>query len=207
MPVPRRVSAALAAAALLCATAGCTGGDDPESQEPETAPSTPLASYAADQVVLQRAPFCDRISETAAAQAVDGEVARASAYDNGERTRLTADVRDVAHEYGCTFDGEGATADAWLFAPPVTPERADDLIRLAGKATGCRPDPQDPGFGQRSVATVCTADGRLTASYHGLFGDAWLNCSVTVAEGDVDATALQDRAGRWCVQVAEAARA
>ena len=98
-------------------------------------------------------------------------------------------------------------ARAWLFAPPVTPARARDLIKAAGAAKGCRPEPQDPGFGQQSVAVVCDKGGTTTASYRGLFGDAWLSCSVAVATGSVDQPALLDRTGRWCVQVAEAASA
>jgi hypothetical protein len=207
MPLPRRAAAVLAAGVLLLAT-GCTGDDEePEPQALTSRASTPLTSYAADTVVLERAPFCEQIPTSAVDEALGGEATRSTAWDNGERTRLTDDVRDVAHEYGCSFEGEEATARAWLFAPPVTPARARELIRQASRVQGCRAEPGDPGFGQRSVAMVCETDGEQTASYRGLFGDAWLSCSIAVPTGSVDVPELMDRTGRWCVQAAEAARA
>ena len=86
----------------------CTGGDDEPAPEAEpSTPSTPLESYAADTVVLQRAPFCERIPASAVEEALDGEATKGSAYDNGERARISEDVRDVAHEYGCDLRGRG----------------------------------------------------------------------------------------------------
>ena len=208
MPLPRRAAATVAAGVLLLA-AGCTGGDDEPAPEADpSTPSTPLESYAADTVVLQRAPFCERIPASAVEEALAGEATKVSAYDNGERARINEDVRDVAHEYGCDFAGEdGTIARAWLFAPPVTPQRARQLGKLARADQGCTPEPEAPGFGQHSVALVCESDSAVTASYRGLFGDAWLSCEVSVPAGDVERRALVDRAGRWCVQAAEAARA
>jgi hypothetical protein len=208
MPLPRRVATTVAAGVLLL-SAGCTGGEDEPAPEAEpSTPSTPLESYAADTVVLQRAPFCERISASAVEEALGGEPTRSSAYDNGERTRVSDDVRDVAHEYGCDYVAEdGTTARAWLFAPPVTSARARELIKLARGQKGCRPEPGDPGFGQHSLALVCVSDDEMTASYRGLFGDSWLSCEISVPAGEVEQPALIDRAGRWCVQAAEAARA
>ncbi|MET0525567.1 MAG: hypothetical protein ABWZ91_12250 [Nocardioides sp.] len=207
MPMPRRsLTAALAAVTFLLGA--CTGEGEPAAEADPSAPSTPLASYAADTVVLDRGPFCEDIPAAAVEEALGGAATDTTAYGNGERARLTDDVRDVSHEFGCTFRSEdGTTARAWLFAPPVTPARARDLVRQARTAAGCQPQPNDPGFGQRSVAVVCDADGETTASYHGLFGDAWLSCSLAVPTGSVDEPALLDRTGRWCVQVAEAASA
>jgi len=200
---------AVALAAVLTLFLGaCTGDDDSPPEADPSTPSTPLASYAADTVVLERGPFCEDLPAEAVEEALGGSASDTTEYANGERARLTDEVRDVSHEFGCTFESaDGTTARAWLFAPPVTPARARELIRAARDAQGCRPEPQDPGFGQDSVAVVCDKGGQTTAAYHGLFGDAWLSCSVTVQTGSVDEPALVDRTGRWCVQVAEAASA
>ena len=41
-----------------------------------------------------------------------------------------------------------------------------------------------------------------TTAFHGLFGDAWLSCSLRIRPaGDADL----DRVGRWCATVAQAA--
>jgi hypothetical protein len=208
MPMPRRARTVALAAVLTFLLGACTGDDEPAAEADPSAPSTPLASYAADTVVLDRGPFCEDIPAAAVEEALGGTATDSTTYGNGERARLTDDVRDVSHEFGCTFRAEdGTTARAWLFAPPVTPARARDLVKDARSGQGCRPEPQDPGFGQKSVAVVCEADGETTASYRGLFGDAWLSCSLAVATGSVQDSALLDRTGRWCVQVAEAARA
>jgi hypothetical protein len=42
-------------------------------------------------------------------------------------------------------------------------------------------------------------------TFHGLFGDAWLSCSLSAVGADQDG--LVDRTGRWCVAVAQAASA
>jgi hypothetical protein len=109
----------------------------------------------------------------------------------------------VAHEYGCRWSAaDGTTAQGWVFAPPVTPGQAERLRRAAAKADGCRAVPDAPRFGSRSVAVRCD-DG--TTAFHGLFGDAWLSCSVTV-RGSASGDAVE-RTGRWCVSVAQAAAA
>ena len=45
----------------------------------------------------------------------------------------------------------------------------------------------------------------MSSSYQGLFGDAWLTCELSVTDTTADPSELSDRAGRWCVGVAEAA--
>ncbi|RJS45161.1 hypothetical protein [Nocardioides cavernaquae] len=148
-------------------------------------------------------------------------------YANGE---LSPDTGDIAHEYGCIFDGEtGLTAKAWVFAPPVTPDEATRLVAEAGKVRGCQPvDPHD--FGSPAVGTLCRTSTTTTVTYRGLFGDAWLSCSITApvakpadqpasgaastataaseaapTAGVLTGKALTDRAGSWCVQVATTA--
>jgi hypothetical protein len=64
--------------------------------------------------------------------------------------------------------------------------------------------PDASAFGSPSVAVGCRAGRTLTAAYHGLFGDAWLSCSLAVPVGGAARADLVDRAGRWCVAVAAA---
>jgi len=207
VPVPLRLRAAAVLAAPVLLLGACTS-DEPDTSTAPSTPSTPLASYATDSVALDRGPFCEDLSEAAVKDALGGTATSSTTYGNGDRARVTADVRDVAHEYDCTYtSADRTTARAWLFAPPVTVERAHDLARQARGGKGCRPQKDAPAFGQDSVALLCAGDSDVTASYHGLFGDAWLSCSLTVAKGTLADPELTDRTGRWCVQAAEAARA
>lgn len=199
----RPPTAAVAVAAVALLLAGCTGADPAPETDP-TDPGTPLASYDTTEVALARAPYCDRVDPGAIAAAL-GEVAqRTSSHDNGEPLRLADGTRDVAHEYGCSWSVGRATARTWLFAPPITADRARALVSEARSAPGCEADAQAPAFGTPSLALVCTDDGRVAASYRGLFGDAWLVCELT-ARGDREDVVR--RAGRWCVAVATAASA
>ena len=181
------------------------GEDEPEAPQPPTYESTPLASYDTASVTVARAGFCERIPEEAVVEALGGEPSDAASYGTGERAAVTGSTEDVAHEYGCRYQGaDGAEARAWVFAPPVTIERARDLVEEASGIGGCRPQQQAEEYGAPSLALLCPARGRRFASYRGLFGDAWLACSVAVPGSPSDPEAL-DRAGRWCVAVAEAA--
>jgi hypothetical protein len=89
-------------------------------------------------------------------------------------------------------------AEAWVFVPPVTRERAADLVR-----TGCR-GVQDPAFGEPSTICRTQADGLATYTFRGLFGDAWLTCRLVVG---ADQEETLDRADRWCAAVATGAAA
>ena len=81
---------------------------------------------------------------------------------------------------------------------------AGDLAESAASRESCTQPAGAPPYGSPSLALVCPAGNRTWASFRGLFGDAWLSCSLsapaTLSEAD-----LLDRAGRWCVAVAEAA--
>ena len=114
-------------------------------------------------------------------------------------------MRDVVHEDGCTFEAEdGTAARAWVFAPPVTAAQAAVLARQASTAEGCRELPDAPAFGRSSVATVCdTTDDSAVTSFRGLFGDAWLTCSLIVPATAPEQEALAERTGRWCAAVAQ----
>ena len=59
------------------------------------------------------------------------------------------------------------------------------------------------GTSAATVALLCRQGGARQQSYRGLFGDAWLTCQLSAPAG-VAASVLQDRAGRWCVAVAQA---
>jgi hypothetical protein len=185
--------------ALGLALAGCS---NPKDTGPKVVEATPIASYDGSRAQVQRISFCDRIPADAVSAAV-GKTSGTRHYGSGERA---PDTGDIAHEYGCIFDGATSLiAKAWVFAPPVTPADAAQLARDAGKARGCSTlDPYD--FGSPSAGTLCRTPKSTTATYRGLFGDAWLTCTLTApTAAKLTAEVVVDRAGKWCVQVATTA--
>lgn len=202
-------AALLAALLVLPGVAACQD----ESPAPAAAPSepgTPLASFDTSGLSVARSQFCATVAPAEAERLLGGPVTSSTTYDNGEPAQLTGKVHDVAHEFGCTWTADdGSVARAWVFAPPVTVDRAHLLARTAAKAAGpgCNRAKPAPAFGSPSAAVSCRHDGRLEASFHGLFGDAWLSCSLERAASSGDAQRLLERAGRWCVAVATAAAA
>ena len=106
-----------------------------------------------------------------------------SAYRSGQRIRISDDVADVVHEFGCRWTAGDGTAEAWVFVPPVTRERAAGLVR-----DGCR-GVDGPAFGDPSVACRTEAAGSETFTFRGLFGDAWLSCRLTLGTASQDETA------------------
>jgi hypothetical protein len=183
-----------------------------DDEPPATAPtpvapsyaSTPLADYDSTTVALTRAPFCDRLPAEAVSEALGGGKGRATTYANGQRAEVTTGVDDIAHEYGCRIVGPHAELRAWVFAPPVTTGVARDLADAAAQRESCTQPAAAPAYGAPSVALICPAGNRRWASFRGLFGDAWLSCSLA-APASLSEADLLDRAGRWCVAVAEAA--
>jgi hypothetical protein len=189
-------------AAVLLA-AGLTGGAIAAwaiSRSPEPAPAaqplaTTLASIDTTKITVSREAFCDAVPAGDAQAAVDDSSAKKSAWSNGDPL---GNRRDVAHEYGCSWTaGSGAVAAGWVFAPPVTAERAAELVASAQSGRGCTPLAGAAQFGSPSVALACTRRGTTTLSYRGLFGDAWLVCELT-GSAAADPT---DVAGRWCASV------
>ncbi len=197
----------LAGLVLLAGVTACEADQAPEpSAPPPTPTSTPLASIDTSALVVPRATFCARVSPADAQTALGGEVASSASYGNGERARLTPTVRDVAHEYGCSWTSTDDTrARAWVFAPPVTTARAREL-RRAADGPGCRALSQAPSFGRPGVAVRCVDGDRVRVALSGLFGDAWLSCELEVERGGAG-TGLVDQTGQWCVTVAQAASA
>ncbi|GAA5146395.1 hypothetical protein GCM10023340_17250 [Nocardioides marinquilinus] len=191
-------------------------GDDaapPTPSAPTVSPTvetTPLSDYDTTVVALQRASFCDAIDDETLAVALgldDGAtpaVSQADAYVDGDRAEVGG-VTDVVHEFGCRWRTDDAVARGWVFAPPVTSREARALRRAAVAEEGCEVAGRAPDFGLRSVALLCEAPRGTETSFRGLFGDAWLTCSVTVSGTDTPEAELLDRTGRWCVGVAQAA--
>lgn len=198
----RRPAAALAAAVLALALLGCTSDEVDPPDEPQTT-STPLSDFATDGVSVTRGQFCARVAPGAVTEVLAGDAADSDSWANGDRTKLADGVRDVAHEYGCSWTAaDGTVASAWVFAPTVTPSRAATLAEEARRADGCRPMADAPAFGAPSTAVRCGDE----IAFHGLFGDAWLSCSLAPATTSAP-DGLLDRTGRWCVAVAQAASA
>lgn len=197
-----------AAAVLAVLLAGCTTGSPaPERPEPSDTPSaqpTTLAAYDSDEVAVTRAPFCDRVSPTGIEHAL-GDAAASShrEYGNGDRIRLPDGTRTISHEYGCEWrGGDGTVARAWVFVPPIARGRAAQLVQEAVAGRCSRTGAGE--FGTPSVATRCRTGRGFERSWRGLFGDAWLVCSLT-GRSPSEITAQQT--GEWCVAVLEAARA
>lgn len=202
----RRFAAAAVVAAVCLLGSSCQGDDEPAPSAAPSPSSTPLAELDTATLVVRRDSFCPDVEPDAVEEALGGEPDTSTSYDNGEPARLTRTVEDVAHEFDCTWQRAGGTvARAWVFAPPVTAGRARALVREAQSVPGCTPVPDASAFGSPSAAVGCRSGRTLTAAYHGLFGDAWLSCSLAAPVGDAARADLVDRASHWCVAVATAA--
>jgi len=207
MPVVLRL---LLASVLTAAAVG--GGvvlfsDDEPGGDAPVGTSAPLSSLDTEGVTILRAGFCDGVADSAVTEALQAEPDEESSYTNGDRVRLTDEVRDRAHEHGCQWSANAVTASGWVFAPPVPRATADKLLRRARDAKGCEPIPDAPAYGEPSLGLFCTGRLGQEVSFRGLFGDAWLVCSLRFADvspGQSRDEAV-DRTGRWCVAVARAA--
>ncbi len=190
--VATRLLGAMAAVALL---AGC---HHDEAKAPVAAKPTPITAYDGTFTAARRVSICSRIPDATILDAVGAKVQTAH-YGNGEKL---PGADDISHEYGCVFNGEGGlVARSWTFVPPVTPEQAASYAGAARATPGCRPLP-DAKFGSVSAGTVCAADGVTTVTWRGLFGDAWLGCSVAgPVTPELTEEQLIERAGIWCVHV------
>lgn len=203
---PRAAPVVVAAVAVCClAVAGCSGTAS-SGPSRTTAPSeavdsgTPLGDLDTTALVVARAPFCGRVDPAAVTRALGGDAGDVSSYRSGQRIKISDGVADVVHEFGCRWHAGDATAEAWVFAPPVTRDRAAGLVREVRGEEGCA---GGPAFGRPSVTCRSQAAGRVTFTARGLFGDAWLSCRLILDAADQEAT--QDRASRWCAAVAAGA--
>ncbi|WP_215816427.1 hypothetical protein [Pimelobacter sp. 30-1] len=209
MPTVLRALLLSALLTLIPVAIGVVVSDEtapPPARKPAAYTGTPLSEFDSTKAVVRRAPFCELVPAEAVKAAL-GTEASAAGYDNGEQTEAIAGG-DVAHEYGCRASAtEGATpglAEAWVFAPPVTADWAQRLVAAAGRTPGCAPLPGTPAYGAPSVGLVCTNGDQRSITFRGLYGDAWLACSLSLPAG-LPQDQLVDRAGRWCVAVAQAA--
>lgn len=156
----------------------------------------------ASTLALSRAPFCEAVGADAAEAALGGPVSEQTTYDNGDPVEVGR-LSDVSHEYGCQWTaGNAITARVWVFVPPVTPREARSMIAVAEQAPGC--SRIAGSYGAPSVGLACTGKSRQQASYRGLFGDAWLTCTLS-APTSVTTERIARRADRWCAAVALAA--
>jgi len=211
----RRALVLLVAVAVVTAAVVVAGvvvartGEDPSAGGDAEAPRTPtsLADLDTRTVAVSRSAFCDQVPGSTLEQVLGGAPTQSDAYDDGDRVRLVRGTDDVSHEYGCLWKSGKTIARGWVFAPPVTPPRARQLARET-RATGAREDCErlrDAGdYGLRSVVLSCPTTRGTEVSYRGLYGDAWLTCTLSAPRA-VDEDDLQARADRFCTAVAVAA--
>lgn len=212
MPPPRPsvllALATVATLAVVVALLWVRGGPGDTADTPDARGGTPLRSYDTAGVVVPREEFCDRLPE-AYVEDVLGEDVTTGHYGNGDTAPLAPGVRDVSHEYNCTFTGaDGGRLRAWVFVPPVAEDRARRLARRVRRGSDCTGLGGAPDFGRPSIALACGGE-QARASFHGLFGDAWLSCSLRPGQsgssrGGTSRPELVERAGEWCVQVVDA---
>ncbi|GAA2156452.1 hypothetical protein GCM10009844_44720 [Nocardioides koreensis] len=199
----RRPRLAVALLLPLLLLTACTDDGSAPTTAP-SAPPTPLESLSTRDLAVARVSFCPMVPPDAVKTALGAEPAASTAYDNGDPAWVTREVKDVAHEYGCVWRAKGgASARAWVFAPPITRARAQDLVRSSVRR-GCA-KVAGPDFGAPSVTTRCrTPKGGVQEGHFGLFGDAWLSCTLG-ARAKQDRADLAERASRWCAAVVTAA--
>jgi hypothetical protein len=188
--------AALLAPVLLTGLVACS------SDDPRTAPSaraTPLAKLKISSLRLARAEFCDRIPKTAVRRALGADPSTDASWGNGDPVDGSGGTGDVGHEIGCSWSvANGPTVRAWVFARPVNPAFAAQLVRQAGRVVGCTVEPTTV-FGTPSLLQSCTTPrGIHEVRRAGLFGDTWVTCEVT---GGAE---TRTRLDPWCAQVVAA---
>lgn len=187
---------------MLCL--GILGGcAEEKSSAPEPSP-TPLASLNTSAMQVPRIEFCQLVPASAVSDAVGGRPDDAATYGNGDVEPRSGISRDVLHEIGCVWSGEdGTTARAWVFARPVTPSFADEVVSASQQTRGCR-EVSGPAFGRPSYAQECTTSGAgLRVRRAGLFGQTWLSCELTRPR-PATLPDLRIRTDAWCVEVANA---
>lgn len=200
--------AGASAVTVLAVLVGAVAQPDPEPDpRPESTPeaeATSRASYDTTGAGVVRGPFCDRVSPTGVEHALGGVPADSERWDDGDRERLPDGSRDRVHEFGCRWTAaDGTQATAWVFVPPVPRGQARTLAAQV-TARPCRPVPGAGEFGAPGATALCDLDtGNTLVRRAGLFGDAWLTCTLSAAGRPDD---LTERANEWCVQVVTAAR-
>lgn len=200
--------AASTAATGLAVAIGIASLQDPEPSAPrpqaqpdgQPEPSS-LSSYDTAGINVVRGPFCDRVSPTGIEHALGDVPADSDEWTDGDLDRLPDGTRDRVQEFGCRWTAaDGTQASAWVFAPPVTRAEARELVR--GSFGEQCATTQGDQYGTPSVASRCTTGAVTEDTLRGLFGDAWLTCTLATRNEPID---LPERTSEWCVQVVEAA--
>lgn len=180
-------------------------GEQAADPRRDASPASPVTTAPAQaeldvsNLPIPRATFCPRVDDSEVPRALAAPVDEASSYANGDTVEIAPGVRDVAHEYGCTFAGSGAEARAWVFAAPVPVAKARRIVADARAEDGCQVVRTGTTYGTPGLTRLCTGDGEVEATMRGLFDDTWLTCQLTDQENPDD---VLSRAGRWCVHVA-----
>lgn len=191
---------ATVAVTSLTGVAGCAAGT-PKATAPAAAPPTPIARLNTAQLVLHRIPFCDLVPRSAITDALGRRPTSHASWGNGDSSAFVGGPGDRSQEFGCRFSAGSAVAEAWVFASPVRPSLAEQVVRDATHEKGCR-DALAPSFGSPSVEQLCRQDGDVVRVRHaGLFGATWLTCQVSAS---LPGGQVGRRADAWCVQVANA---
>lgn len=208
--------AALAATVVVVGVLVATGDDEPRDDgpgspdpsaaatpsEPAPPPDVALAELDTLTTTVRRGDFCDAVPDEAVEAALGGPPAASTSYADGQSAEVTGQVRDIAHEFSCGWTSSSAAARAWVFAPPVTARTATRLVREAREQPGCRPAAGAATFGRPGLALVCRTPRMVQTSYRGLFGDAWLTCTVAGRSATpAEVAEVGERADRWCVAV------
>jgi hypothetical protein len=203
-PSARRRRPAVAVAGLLASVlvlAGCSDEEEKAAPEPEP---TPIGRLNTTAMQIPRIQFCPRIDPGAITDALGGEPDDDRSWSNGDEAPVLASGRsDVVQELGCEWTTEdGAGAGAWVFARPVTPRLAAQVVRDAAGQRGCR-TAGNAGFGNPSYRQACRVEGDQRVRRAGLFGQTWLTCELT-APGATATRELTQRNDAWCVEVVNA---
>lgn len=194
--VPALVAAAMVL--LLGALSGCSAGS-PQPTAPSPAPPTPIARLNTAQLDLHRIPFCDLVPGTAVTDALGQRATSRDSWGMGDPASFLPGRGDRVQELGCRFGAGSSAAAAWVFASPVQPGFARNVVADSASRNGCREEPAAT-FGKPSELQDCRLAGGVVRVRHaGLFGQTWLTCQVSAA---LPVTEVTRRADAWCVQVA-----
>lgn len=205
-----RAAVGLLALVLTVGVAGCSSqdGEKPAGTPAPSAIPSPLKAVDTTAITVGRAPFCDRISPDSVLDALGGKAAEPDSWVSGDRIAVGGGDPDVVHEFGCSWpaSADDGRASAWVFAPPVTPEKAAGMQKAALNGPGCEEVPDASAYGEDSIATRCRRGADSFVGYRGRFADAWLDCRLTPASpDDLTSPEFLERADLWCSAVLSAA--
>lgn len=183
--------------AMVSSLTACSSGTTPTSS-PSPEP-TPIERLNTDAIRIPRIDFCSFIAKDDVRDALAVDKAtklEAEAWTNGDKAPVTAQVQDVIAEHLCQWTADESVVRAWVFAPPVTPKFARQVVAAQRRTEKCRVEPGST-FGKPSVHQICNTTTRRVRR-EGLFTDTWLGCEVS---GSASLAELRRRADRWCSSV------